>query len=183
MVDVSGSEGRDPVEDFHAICEELHNYSVDLGDRPMIVAANKCDLLMPESDNLERLRQVVEEAGCELYEISAGTTQGTRNLMRIVAEKLRTLPPVTIYEPEYVEVIETMGDPKDIEIEHLGNTWVIYSPWLERMVMDINFDDYESRNYFDIQLRKIGLFTRLEEMGIQDGDVVSIYDLEFEYQR
>ena len=183
VVDVSGSEGRDPVEDFHAICEELHNYSVDLGDRPMIVAANKCDLLMPESDNLERLRQVVEEAGCELYEISAGTTQGTRNLMRIVAEKLRTLPPVTIYEPEYVEVIETMGDPKDIEIEHLGNTWVIYSPWLERMVMDINFDDYESRNYFDIQLRKIGLFTRLEEMGIQDGDVVSIYDLEFEYQR
>ena len=183
VVDVSGSEGRDPVEDFHAICEELHNYSVDLGDRPMIVAANKCDLLMPESDNLERLRQVVEEAGCELYEISAGTTQGTRNQMRIVAEKLRTLPPVTIYEPEYVEVIETMGDPKDIEIEHLGNTWVIYSPWLERMVMDINFDDYESRNYFDIQLRKIGLFTRLEEMGIQDGDVVSIYDLEFEYQR
>ena len=183
VIDVSGSEGRDPVEDFHAICEELHNYSVDLGDRPMIVAANKCDLLMPESDNLERLRQVVEEAGCELYEISAGTTQGTRNLMRIVAEKLRTLPPVTIYEPEYVEVIETMGDPKDIEIEHLGNTWVIYSPWLERMVMDINFDDYESRNYFDIQLRKIGLFTRLEEMGIQDGDVVSIYDLEFEYQR
>ena len=183
VVDVSGSEGRDPVEDFHAICEELHNYSVDLGDRPMIVAANKCDLLMPESDNLERLRQVVEEAGCELYEISAGTTQGTRNLMRIVAEKLRTLPPVTIYEPEYVEVIETMGDPKDIEIEHLGNTWVIYSPWLERMVVDINFDDYESRNYFDIQLRKIGLFARLEEMGIQDGDVVSIYDLEFEYQR
>ena len=183
VVDVSGSEGRDPVEDFHAICEELHNYSVDLGDRPMIVAANKCDLLMPESDNLERLRQVVEEAGCELYEISAGTTQGTRNLMRIVAEKLRTLPPVTIYEPEYVEVIESAGDPKDIEIEHLGSTWVIYSPWLERLVMDINFDDYESRNYFDIQLRKSGLFTRLEEMGIQDGDVVSIYDFEFEYQR
>ena len=105
VVDVSGSEGRDPVEDFRAICEELHNYSVDLGDRPMIVAANKVDLLMPDSDNLERLRKAVEEAGCELYEISAGTTQGTRNLMRVVAQKLSTLPPVTIYEPEYVEVI------------------------------------------------------------------------------
>ena len=183
VVDVSGSEGRDPVEDFHAICAELKDYSVDLSNRPMIVAANKSDLLMPESDNLERLRQAVAEAGCELYEISAGTTQGTRELMRVVAEKLRTLPPVTIYEPEYVEVIETLGDPKEMEIEHLGSTWVIYSPWLERLVMDINFDDYESRNYFDIQLRKTGLFDRLEEMGIQDGDVVSIYDFEFEYQR
>ena len=183
VVDVSGSEDRDPVEDFHAICAELKDYSVDLSNRPMIVAANKSDLLMPESDNLERLRQAVEEAGCELYEISAGTTQGTRELMRVVAEKLRTLPPVTIYEPEYVEVVETMGDPREMEIEHLGSTWVIYSPWLERLVMDINFDDYESRNYFDIQLRKCGLFDRLEEMGINDGDVVSIYEFEFEYQR
>ena len=183
VVDVSGSEGRDPVEDFHAICAELKDYSVDLSNRPMIVAANKCDLLMPESDNLERLRQAVSKAGCEMYEISAGTTLGTRDLMRVVAEKLRTLPPVTIYEPEYVEVIETVGDPREMEIEHLGSTWVIYSPWLERLVMDINFDDYESRNYFDIQLRKTGLFDRLEEMGIKDGDVVSIYDFEFEYQR
>ena len=183
VVDVSGSEDRDPVEDFHAICAELKDYSVDLSNRPMIVAANKSDLLMPESDNLERLRQAVEEAGCELYEISAGTTQGTKNLMRVVAEKLRTLPPVTIYEPEYVEVIDTVGDSKEMEIDHMGNTWVISSEWLERLVMDINFDDYESRNYFDIQLRKSGLFARLEEMGIQDGDVVSIYDLEFEYQR
>ena len=183
VVDVSGSEGRDPVEDFQAICAELKDYSADLSNRPMIVAANKSDLLMPESDNLERLRQAVEEAGCELYEISAGTTRGTKKLMRVVAEKLRTLPPVTIYEPEYVEVVETVGDPGEMEIEHLGSTWVIYGTWLERLVMDINFDDYESRNYFDIQLRKSGLFDRLEEMGIQDGDVVSIYDFEFEYQR
>ena len=183
VVDVSGSEARDPVEDFDAICEELHNYSVDLGDRPMIVAANKCDLLPPDSDNLERLREHVEKAGCELYEISAGTTQGTRNLMRVVAEKLRTLPPVTVYEPEYVEVVEGVADPTDFEIEHLGTTWVVGGEWLERLVVNINFDDYESRNYFDQQLRKCGLFQRLEEMGIQDGDVVSIYDLEFEYQR
>ena len=183
VVDVSGSEARDPVEDFYAICEELKNYSVDLSNRPMIVAANKVDLLMPESDNLERLRKAVEEAGCELYEISAGTTQGTRNLMRVVAEKLRTLPPVTIYEPEYVEVIAEAGDPSQLEIEHLGSTWVITGTWLERLIENINFDDYESRNYFDLQLRKCGLFKRLEEMGIQDGDVVDIYDMQFEYQR
>ena len=183
VVDVSGSEGRDPIEDFDAICEELHNYSVDLGDRPMIVAANKCDLLPPDSDNLERLRKHVEAAGCELYEISAGTTQGTKNLMRVVAEKLRTLPPVTIYEPEYVEVIAEAGSPEDLQIEHLGSTWVITGTWLERLIMNINFDDYESRNYFDLQLRKCGLFKRLEEMGIQDGDVVDIYDMQFDYQK
>ncbi len=183
VVDVSGSEGRDPVEDFNAICDELHNYSVDLCNRPMIVAANKTDLLDPESDNLQRLRNVVEAAGCELYEISAGTTQGTRQLMRVVAQKLSTLPPVTIYEPEYVAPVEEAGDPNALQIEHLGSTWVITGTWLERMVENINFDDYESRNYFDIQLTKCGLFKRLEEMGIQDGDTVDIYDLEFEYQK
>ena len=183
VVDVSGSEARDPVEDFDAICEELANYSVDLSNRPMIVAANKIDLMMPESDNLERLRAHVEANGYELYEISAGTTQGTRHLMQVVAEKLRTLPPVTIYEPEYVEVIESAGDPQDLVIEHLGSTWVITGTWLERLIMNINFDDYESRNYFDLQLRKCGLFARLEEMGIQDGDVVDIYDMQFDYQR
>ena len=183
VVDVSGSEGRDPVEDFNAICDELSNYSVDLGDRPMIVAANKCDLLDPDSDNLQRLRACVEAAGCELYEISAGTTQGTRNLMRVVAEKLRHLPPVTIYEPEYVEEVDAPADPTVFDIEHYGSTWLITGTWLERLVQNINFDDYESRNYFDQQLRKCGLFARLEEMGIQDGDTVDIYDLEFEYQR
>ena len=183
VVDVSGSEGRDPVADFDAICAELHDYSVDLSNRPMIVAANKTDLLMPESDNLERLRSRCEDLGIELYEISAGTTQGTRQLMRVVAEKLRTLPPVTIYEPEYVAPVVEAGDPTELVIEHLGNTWLITGTWLERLIQNINFDDYESRNYFDIQLRKCGLFARLEEMGIQDGDTVDIYDFVFEYQR
>ena len=183
VIDVSGSEGRDPVEDFDAICAELGNYSVDLKDRPMIVAANKVDIMDPESDNLERLRQHVEKAGCELYEISAGTTQGTRNLMRVVAEKLRTLPPVTVYEPEYVEIIEAPSDPSAFEVEHYGSTWLVTGRYLERLIENINFDDYESRNYFDLQLRKCGLFTRLEELGIEDGDTVDIYDFEFEYQR
>ena len=183
VVDVSGSEDRDPVEDFDAICEELKNYSVDLSNRPMIVAANKIDLMMPESDNLQRLREHVEAKGYELYEISAGTTQGTRKLMQVVAEKLRTLPPVTIYEPEYVVPVVESGDYGEFDIQHEGNVWVISGMWLERMVGNINFDDYESRNYFDQVLRRSGLFAKLEEMGIQDGDVVSIDDLEFEYQR
>ena len=148
----------------------------------MIVAANKTDLLMPESDNLERLRKRVEEAGLELYEISAGTTAGTRQLMRVVAEKLKSLPPVTIYEPEYVAPMPLAGDPKELTIEHLGSTWLVTGTWLENLIYDINFDDYEARNYFDLLLRRSGLFDRLEAMGIQDGDTVDIYDMQFEYQ-
>ncbi len=183
VVDVSGIEGRDPVDDFNAICDELSSYSVDLSNRPMIVAANKTDLLPPDSDNLHRLKKCVEAAGYELYEISAGTTQGTRQLMRVVAEKLKTLPPVTIYEPEYVEAAAVAGDPSAVTIEHLGNTWLLTGTWLERLVQNINFDDYEALNYFDQQLRRSGVFVRLEEMGIQDGDTVDIYDFVFEYQR
>ncbi len=183
VIDASGSEGRDPVEDFDAICAELKNYSVDLSNRPMIVAANKCDLIPPESDNLQRLREHVEAAGCQMYEISAGTTQGTRNLMRVVAERLRTLPPVTIYEPEYVAPIAEMGDPSQFQIEHEGSTWLVTGLWLERLVANIDFEDYEARNHFDLLLRRCGLFAKLEEMGIQDGDSVYIYDIEFEYQR
>jgi GTP-binding protein len=183
VVDVSGSEGRDPVDDFNSICDELANYSVDLSNRPMIVAANKCDLLPPDSDNLQRLRAVVEAAGCDLYEISAGTTQGTRELMRVVAGRLPALPPVIVYEPDYVAPVEEISDPNALEIEHYGSTWLVTGTWLERLVENINFDHYEARTYFDQQLRKCGLFTRLEEMDIQDGDTVDIYNFEFEYQR
>jgi len=107
----------------------------------------------------------------------------TRQLMLAVAEKLRTLPPVTIYEPEYVEAVVEAGDPSELSIEHEGSTWLVTGTWLERLIQDINFDDYESRNYFDQQLRKCGLFARLEEMGIQDGDTVDIYDFQFDYQK
>ena len=181
VVDVSGSEGRDPVADFDAICAELAEWSADLAQRPMIVAANKSDLLEPDSDNLERLRARTEEKGCEMFVISAGTTQGVRELIRVIAGRLSSLPPVTIYEPDYVRPLARAGSPDDLEITRDEDFWSISGSWLERLVADINFDDYESRQYFDRQLRQSGLFDRLEEMGIRDGDTVSLYDLEFEY--
>ena len=183
IVDVSGSEDRDPVEDFEKINRELAEYSPELASRPMIVAANKLDLLAEGSDNLARLQAHVEAQGLELYEISAATTQGTKQLMRTVAGKLRDLPPVTVYEADYVKPLAEAGDPEELNIQHYGDTWVISGPWLAQLINDINFGDYESRMYFDRQLRKSGLFTRLEEMGIQDGDTVSIYDFEFDYER
>ena len=183
IVDVSGCEDRDPVEDFEKINAELANYSEALASRPMIVAANKCDLIPEGSDNLERLRNYVTERGYEFYEISAATTQGTKQLMRVVSGKLRDLPPVIVYEPEYVKPLAEAGEAEDLTIEHYGETWVISGKWLQQLINDINFGDYESRMYFDRQLRKSGLFERLEEMGIEDGDTVSIYDFEFDYER
>ena len=184
LVDVSGSEDRDPVEDFEKINQELQQYSPELAKRPMLVAANKVDLLPEGSDNLERLRSYVTEKGYEFFEISAAAHQGTRALVLAIAEKLRTLPPVTVYEPEYVKPLAQAGSVDEVQIQRYDeDLWVVSGGWLERLLGDINFDDYESRMYFDRQLRQSGLFTRLEELGIRDGDTVSIYDLEFEYTR
>ena len=182
IVDVSGSEGRDPVEDFDAITAELEQYSEDLAGRPQIVCANKVDI-MEDPQNLERLRAHVEAKGYPLFEISAASHQGTRQVVGKVAEMLSTLPPVTVYEPEYVPrpaAIDTSA-PLDIQRSDDG-TWLIEGPWLQRLMGSVNFADYESRMWFDKQLREAGLFQRLEEMGIQDGDIVSLYDWEFEYQ-
>lgn len=183
IVDVSGSEDRDPIEDFEKINAELRDYSPELAERPMIVAANKCDLIPEGSDNLERLRACVTERGYPFYEISAATTQGTKQLMRVIAGRLRELPPVTVYEPEYVKPLAEAGEADALSIEHMDDLWVVSGKWMQQLIADINFADYESRMYFDRQLRKSGLFDRLEEMGIEDGDTVSIYDFEFEYER
>ncbi len=183
IVDVSGCEDRDPVEDFEKINRELTQYSPDLAARPMLVAANKVDLIPEGSDNLERLRAYVTERGYEFYEISAATHQGTRQLMQTVAARLRELPPVTVYEPEYVKPLAQAGAVDELQIQRYDDLWAVSGGWMERLLADVNFDDYESRMYFDRQLRQSGLFDRLEAMGIQDGDTVSIYDLEFEYAR
>lgn len=181
VVDVSGSEGRDPVEDFRKINAELGEYSAQLAQRPMIVAANKCDLLPEGSDNLARLRAEAEQTGCALYEISAATTQGTKQLVQAVAEKLQTLPPVTVYEPDYIKPLPQAGAAAELQIQHMDDLWLVSGSWATRLVADTNFADYESRMYFDQQLRKSGLFDRLEEMGIHEGDTVSLEDCEFEY--
>ena len=183
IVDASGCEGRDPVEDFEKINEELRNYSEDLANRPMIVAANKCDLIPDGSDNLDRLREYVTARGYEFYEISAATTKGTKQLMRTIASKLSTLPPVTVYEADYVKPLAEAGSPDALRIQRQDDYWLITGPWLSRLIADINFDDYESRMYFDRQLRRCGLFERLESMGIKDGDTVCLDEFEFTYER
>ena len=182
VVDVSGSEGRDPAADFGAINEELRQYSPALAQRPQIVVANKSDI-MADEELLEQLRRRAEEEGYPLFAISAAAHQGTRELVQTIAARLQTLPPVQTYEAEYVKrapVIDTSVLP-DIRVE--DGVWIVEGPWLERLIANVNFSDYESRMFFDKQLRESGLFQRMEEMGVQDGDLVRMYNLEFEYQR
>ena len=183
VVDVSGSEGRDPVQDFDAINAELSQYSADLEKRPQIVAANKSDIL-EDPENLERLRAHVEKLGYPLFEISAAAHKGVEQLMNKVSETLSTLPPIVVYEPEYVPKPPVIDYSQPLDIQRLDDgTWVVDGPWLQRLIGNVNLNDYESRMYFDKTLRDSGLYQQLEDMGIQDGDTVSLYDFEFEYQR
>ena len=181
VVDASGSEGRDPVADFDAINQELRQYSPELADRPQIVVANKADILMDES-LLESLRAHVEALGYPIFTISAAAHQGTRELIYAIAEKLRELPPVTVYQPEYVKRPPTVDVSQPLNITVEDGVYLVEGPWLQRLIANTNFGDYESRMWFDRMLRDSGLFDRLDAMGIQDGDLVSMYDLEFEYQ-
>ena len=103
--------------------------------------------------------------------------------MNVVAQRLAKLPPVIVYEPEYVKPLAQAGSAEELQIEQFDDVWAVSGKWMEQLLGDINFEDYESRMYFDRQLRKSGLFDRLEELGIQEGDTVSIYDLEFEYEK
>ena len=182
LVDVSGSEGRDPIADFDAINAELKEYSPELATRPQIAVANKTDLLM-DTAQLDAFRAHVEALGYEFFAMSAATHQGTRELVQHIARRLSELPPVTVYEPEYVPKPPVIDTTEPLHIEREDNTWLVEGPWLQRLMGNINFSDYESRMYFDKMLRQSGLFDTLEQMGIQDGDIVSMYDLEFEYQR
>lgn len=182
LVDISGSEGRDPVEDFEAICKELQEYNPELAARKMLVAANKMDIL-EDPELLERLRSHVEGKGLAFFELSTATHQGVRELMQAAAAELAKLPPVIVYEPNYVEKPPKVDTSEPLTIQHEDDVWIIEGAWLEKIMANVNFSDYESRNWFDRMLRNSGLFDRLEAMGIQDGDLVSLYDLEFEYQR
>ena len=182
IVDGSGCEGRDPVEDFRIINEELAQYSPELAKRKMIVAANKTDLVW-ERTGLDRLKAYVEGEGYAYYEISAAAHKGTNELMHTVAEELSKLPPVAVYEPEYIPAPPLPDSGEDLVIEQADGVWYVEGPWLQRLIDNVNFGDVESRNWFDRQLRESGLFDRMEEMGVQDGDEVSLYGMTFEYQR
>ena len=146
------------------------------------MAANKCDLLYGDRENIDRLREHVEALGYTFFEMSAVTHEGTRELVKECARRLHELPPIASFEADYVPpepVVDTSGE---LNIQQFDDMWIVEGPWLQRLVATVNFADYESRMYFDRVLREAGVFQRMEEMGVKDGDTVSMYDLMFEYK-
>ena len=182
VVDASGSEGRDPVEDFEAINQELGQYSPELAQRRMIVVGNKADIATDRTQ-MDQLRTYVQAKGLPFFELPAATNRGVRELIYATAQELEKLPPIAVYEPDYVPAPPVVDTSGEVSIVHEDDTWLVDGPWLQRLMANVNFGDLESRNWFDRMLRESGLFDRLEAMGIQDGDIVSLYNLEFEYQR
>lgn len=181
VIDASGSEGRDPIEDFDAINTELREYNHELSDRPQLVAANKCDLLGDNREKLDELRAYVTGKGYAFFEISAGAHQGLHELVMAAAGKLSELPPVTVFEADYVAPEVKLGTADDLVIEKFDDVWSIRGDWLDRLVARVNFSDYESRMYLDRKLREAGVYDRMEAMGLDDGDTISIAELHFEY--
>lgn len=180
VVDCSQSEGRDVVKDFKIINGELELHNPKLAKRPQIVVANKMDVPGAE-DNFERLKKVTDKLGYELFAISAVTNKGLKDVFYRVSEMLKNIVP----EEEEEEIVyeAEIKDTSEFEISFENNMYIISGKVVEKVMRNINFDDYESVQYFQRFLDMKGINKQLEKMGINEGDTVRIGDVEFEYIR
>ena len=182
VVDISCFEGRDPVEDIITINRELERYSPELASRPQIIIANKVDSLDRDIVDVDAFEAFVKENGWELMYISAYTGENLDEMIALVAKRLKDLPPMLVYEREYEEEDKYTNGGKQttITVDEDGK-YIVEGEWLYNLMGQINFDNYESLNFFQRVLQKSGVFEMLEQHGCHDGDVVSIYDFEFDY--
>ena len=183
VVDVSGCEGRDPIEDFEIINRELRNFSDDLANAPQIVAANKSD--MATDEDVARFKDYIESKGLTCFEISAATTKGTKELVDYTSNELKKLPPLRVFEPDPVPTWDTIEveSERPFKITREDGIYFVEAEWMEGVLRMANMDDYESLQHFQLVLKSSGIIEELEAMGIQDGDTVSVCDFEFDYVR
>ena len=180
IVDVSGHEGRDPKDDFEKLNEELRRFNPELAERPMIVAGNKIDMAEPEQ--IAEFKAYVEEKGYEYYSICAPILEGTKELMNVVWNKLRELPPIKEYEAEEIPVESIIKQSTGYKITEVEDGYfLVEADWFPKVLKGIDVEDYEALQYMQRVLEKSGIFNALRERGIQEGDIVSLYDIEFEY--
>ena len=179
VVDVSGSECRDPIEDFEKINEELAKFSPVLAERPQIVVGNKCDLATEEQ--IETFRQYVEGKGLTFVPISAATMQGVKQLPGLVYNRLKDIPQVPVFTPEYKKP-EAKKNGRDFTIQRMeAHVWSVDAPWLEYILAGSNVDDYESLQFFQRQLGESGILDALVAKGVQENDTILIGDYQFDY--
>ena len=179
VVDISGSEGRDPLDDLDQINTELDHYG-RLAELPQIIVCNKADL--PNADkNLERMRILGDGMGCPVFAVSAATHEGFEDLLDETAKMLETLPPILHYQEEANEddLKETKETSFDIEMD--GPVFAVTGEGMDRLIESVNFDDTDSINWFHRTLRKMGVIDALRDQGAGEGSVVRIAEMEFDF--
>ena len=181
VVDVSGSEGRDPIEDFEKINAELAAFSQELTQRPQVVVGNKCDLC--EEEDVEKIAKYFENKGYKFFPVMAAIAEGTQDVINFVAAELVKLPAIKVYEAEPKPQLDLSVDKKrtfNIRVCD-GVYFVEDAPWIMDVMNSVDPDDYESLQYFERVMRQTGIIDALRKAGVQEGDTVSVYDVEFEF--
>ncbi|HOQ37053.1 MAG TPA: GTPase ObgE [Acetivibrio sp.] len=182
VVDISGSEGRDPIKDFEIINEELKKFNPALYERPQVIAANKMDIT-GAGERLAEFKEVYEPKGYKIFPISAATKSGLKELIYYVAQKLKELPDTVLFETEEKETVYSVKEDDSYKIYKENDAYVVEGSWIKKLVASTNFNDHESLQYFQRTIKRKGVIEALENMGIDEGDTVKMYDLEFEYFR
>ena len=178
VVDVSGIEGRNPVDDFDKINAELENYDAKLASREQVIAANKTDIIQDEQAYKDFLAEM-KNRGYTVFEICAATKKGVNELMEYACAKLAQLGPIEVFEAE--PMLEEIVEEELFTIRNENGVYVVEGTWVENLVGSVNLADDESFNFFQRSLRNKGVIDALEEKGIQEGDSVRLYDIEFDY--
>ena len=180
VIDVAGSEGRNPVDDFNKINEELRKYSQKLSERKQIIVANKIDSMQEES-NYKELEKVAKEKNIEIFKISAVTGEGLNELFNYVSEILKTLPKEEVVDIED-RIIYTLEEEEDeFEIEVVNNEFFVTGSAVERLMGRVNIGDNESYAYMERMLKKLGIEDALRQKGVKEGDTVNLLDWVFEW--
>lgn len=180
VVDVSGSEGRDPLEDLDTISRELERFDPELAKRPMLVAGNKCDLATDEQ--LAAFEGEMQKRGLEYFPLMAAIAHGTEALVQRCAALLAELPPIREFEAEPVPIQDEASlSGRAVRIEQHDGVFFVEGEWLLKLLQTIDLQEPDSLQYFERVLQSSGVIDRLREAGVQEGDTVSIYDLEFDF--
>ena len=180
VIDVSGIEGRNPVEDFNIINNELKSYSEKLSTRTQIIVASKADLIQDE-EQFNELAKLADEKNMKLFKISSVTGEGVKELLDYVSKTLKTLPKEDLIEIDEMKKVYTLEEKDEFTINRQDGIWVVEGPGVERIMRRVNLEDNESMHYFHKSLDRLGVNQALKKAGVKDGDTVSIDGWELEW--
>ena len=180
IVDISGLEGRNALEDFDAINDELKLYNEKLSTRPQVVVANKIDILEDESV-YEEFKTTLEDRGYKVFKMSAATREGIDDVIAYVSQVLKDAEEIELVSEEELYVPELDAIEEGLQVEIEDGVYVVTGKALRRIMYSVNFEDMESIQFFQKAMESQGVFDKLREMGIEDGDTVKIYEIEFEF--